>query len=159
MKGCRTCKTYKDCAGKEWYSYAEIRFCPFQILWAIEFLEPEQWPPSPAESNYYDLGIRKGYASEASFTKPAGILGEVCYRLERCGVSGKLLMAQVLAELEISPEANDALYYCKGWRRKTMSFAKWKKQRKYRGSFDYQRVVKIFESYSDFKKRRRHRVK
>lgn len=134
MKDCRKCKSYKDCVGKEWYSYTEIRFCPFQILWMIEYCESDKWPPNPEGSNYTDPGIRTGYASEGYFVKPAGIRGEVEARLKRCGVDGKLLKAEVLAGLELSPESKSALHYCKGWRRKAISYQRWKGQCRYRSN-------------------------
>jgi len=131
-KDCRECKDYRDCDGKPWFHYGEIRFCPFQILWIIENSETlrADWPPNPDGSSYIDPNIRTGYKSEAYFTKPAGILGEVNARLARTGMYGKLLRAEVLAGLDLSQEARDALMYVKGGRRKRMSFSAWKKWRK-----------------------------
>lgn len=148
MKDCRKCKSYKDCeghfyiveskAGKEyvsWYHYAEIRFCPFQILWIILNAETlgQSWPPNPDGSSYTDSGIKTGYASEAYYAKPVGILGEVNARLARTGIHGKLLRAEVLAGLDLSQEAKSALHYCKGWRRKRMSYWRWLRHRRYQG--------------------------
>jgi len=95
-------------------------------------LECDKWPPNPEPSAVIDTQIRTGYASEGYFVKPASILAEVNYRLERCGTDGKLLRAEVMAELELSPEAKTALNYCSGFNRKPKSYTDWKKQRKWR---------------------------
>jgi len=129
---CRECKSYEGCIGKPFYNYSEIKFCPHQILWIIEFLEADHWPPNPEGSSYTEVGVKTGYASEGYFVKPAGILGEVNKRLAKAGTSGKLLRAEVLAGLDLSPESKDALMYVKGWRRKKMGFRDWKKQGRYR---------------------------
>lgn len=134
-KDCRKCKDYRDCAGKPWFHYGEIRFCPHQILWIIEHSETLRatWPLAPDGSSSIDPNIRTGYKSEAYYTKPAGILGEVNARLARTGTHGKLLRAEVLAGLELSQESKDALMYVKGWRRKSMSYQRWLRNRRYHG--------------------------
>lgn len=136
MKDCRQCKSYKDCPGKQWFHYGEIRWCIWQVLWIIEHsvtLLAGNWPPNPEGSGYVDPGIKTGYASEGYYVKPVGILAEVEYRLKRCGVDGKLLRAEVLAGLELSQESKSALHYCKGWRRKRMSYQRWLRHRRYHG--------------------------
>ena len=138
MKDCRKCRSYKDCTGKPWYHYGAIRRCIYQVVWIrehSEILRVGTWPSDPDGAGYIDPEIKTGYKSEAYFEKPVGILAEVEYRLNRTGVSGKLLRAEVLAEVELSEEARDALMYCKGRRRKDMSFMAWKTQRNY-----YQKV-------------------
>jgi len=137
VKDCRKCKSYKDCTGKSWFHYGEIRFCPFQVLWIIEhsdILLSGDWPPNPEGSGYIDPKIKTGYASEGYYTKPVGILGEVNYRLKRAGVNGKLLRAEILAGLDLSDESRSALMYVKGWRRKTISYQRWERQRRYRSN-------------------------
>ena len=143
MKDCRKCKDYRGCNGKPWYNYGEIRFCPLQILWVITNSEImiTNWPPNPEGSGYTDSGTKPSYKNEGSFAKPAGILAEVNARLVRAGVSGKLLRAEVLAELDLSYESKDALMYVKGWRRKLMRFGAWKKGRRY-----YQKVMLVNNS-------------
>jgi len=94
-------------------------------------LEADRWPPNPGGLNHIDDPGRTGYASEGYFVKPGSIKAEVEYRLKRTGVSGKLLKAEVLAGRDLSPEAKSALLYCKGWRRKTMSYQRWLRHRRY----------------------------
>ena len=138
-KDCRSCKTYKDCIGKRWYNFSEIRFCPYQVIWIIEnagALRTVTWPANPDGSSYIDPKIKIGFGSEAYYVKPVGILAEVEYRLKRTGTDGKLLRAEVENGKDISmmePESRSALMYIKGWRRKSLSYQRWKKQRKYRG--------------------------
>lgn len=139
IKDCRKCKTYKDCAGKPWYHYGEIRWCPYQVIFIIENLEvliAGSWPPNPDDSSYIDPQIRTGYRSEAYYTKPVEILAEVEYRLKRTGVDGKLLKAEILGELELSKESKSALMYVKGRRRKRMSYKRWLRHRRYWGKVD-----------------------
>lgn len=135
IKDCRKCQTYQDCAGKDWFHYGEIRFCPYQVIFIIrgtEILRAGNWPANPDGSSYIDPNIKTGYRSEAYYAKPTGILAEVEYRLKRTGTDGKLLRAEVLAGLDLSQESKDALMYIKGWRRKRMSYQSWRKQRDYR---------------------------
>lgn len=134
MKDCRKCKDYRDCAGKPWFHYGQIRFCPYQVLWIIEHsdtLLAGDWPPDPDSSSYVDPDIKGSLKDEAYYAKPVGILAEVNARLARTGTHGKLLRAEVLADLDLSQEAKDALMYVKGWRRKRMSFQKWLRDRRY----------------------------
>lgn len=136
MQDCRKCRDYRDCPGKPWFSYQEIKFCPFQILWLIENLGPESWPPNPGESNYIDPGIKTGYASEGYFAKAAGVRGEINYRLKKCGKDGKILRLEAEKGTcfdNLEPEAKDALMYCKGWRRKRMGYQRWLRHRRYQG--------------------------
>jgi len=144
VKSCQKCKSYKDCSGKTFYNYSDIRFCPYQVLWVIEqseVLQGGNWPSNPDESSYIDPGIRTGYKDEAYYAKPVGILGEVNARLARAGTHGKLLRAEVLAELELSEESKSVLMYIKGWRRKGMSYKRWLKDRRYLGKKYDQSVV------------------
>ena len=134
MKDCRDCRDYKSCPGKPWYHFGEIKWCTHQVIWIIKnsaILLAGNWPPNPDSSSYIDPGIKTGYANEAYYTKPTAILGEVNRRLARTGLSGKLLRAEVLAGLELSPESKDALGYASRWWAKKMSFSAWRKQRKY----------------------------
>lgn len=135
MQDCRKCKDYRGCPGKPWFHYGEIRFCPYQVTFIIEneaVLRAGSWPANPDGYSSVEPKVRTGYKSEAYFTKPVGILAEVNYRLKRCGTDGKLLRAEVLAGLELSQESKDALMYCKGNRRKRMSYQRWLRARRYR---------------------------
>ena len=147
MTDCRDCKDWHDCtAPPDWFHYGQIRWCPYQCIWIIahsETLREGRWPPDPyrADNNNGQRNIK----TEASFTKPILILAELETRLERAGIRGKLLVAQVEAGREINTldrEARDALMYVKGFRRKKMSFSTWKRQRNYRSN-EYKNVFKL----------------
>lgn len=136
MKSCQSCKTSKDCNGKPWFSYGEIRWCWHQTLWLIEkseILEDGEWPFLPDDTGYLNHYFEwTGYASEAYYAKPIETIAEVKRRIEMAGVYGKLLWAQVKADLELTEEARVALIYVSGWRRKRMTFTNWRKQVKQR---------------------------
>ena len=77
--------------------------------------------------------------------KPIIILSEVETRLERTGIHGKLLVAQIELGREFSNldyDAKLALLYVKGGWRKRMSFNAWKRKRKYRQK-GYKSVTKV----------------
>jgi len=138
MTTCQDCKDYRECDGlKPFYNYAEIRWCPYQCLWIILYSGTfmlGKWPVDPDNPHDNNSG-RTNIQTEASYCKPITILAELEQRLERTGMSGKLLVAEVEAGRDfsnLSREARDALMYIKGFRRKRDSFAKWKKERNYR---------------------------
>ena len=137
---CRHCKDYRECIGKDWYHYGEIRWCVYQVIWIIRnaaTLRDGRWPQDPDRVD--DNSGQRSIKTEASYVKAILILAEVEERLRRTGICGKLLVAQVEAGREFDTldyEAKSALLYIKGWRRKRMSFQAWKKARKY-----YQKVM------------------
>ena len=140
MKSCRTCKTSKDCDGREFFTYSEIRWCPHQILWLLEhaeILESGRWPLNPESSGYIDSSIKTGYASEGYFVKPVEIIGEVNRRLTSTNLTrkqyGEKFIIQVELGEELSEESKLILLYIRGWRQKRMSYSDWRKQRVYRG--------------------------
>ena len=122
---------------EEWYNYGEFNFKRDQILWALrnaELFRSGKWPPQNIESGYTDSSIRrKGVKREPAFVKPEIIIAEIDWRIERTGVDGKLLLAEIQAEYELfSDEAWRALNYISGWKRKKMLYVNWLKQRKHR---------------------------
>lgn len=129
---CIACQDYHDCtfgAGKEWYSFADIRYCPFQVIWIIqnrELIEDGTWPES---DDHTDPQIHTGYRSEAYFVKPALIWGELRVRLKYTKRDGQTLIEEIdrgLAAIELlSTAARDALMYVKGARRKRQGYAQW----------------------------------
>jgi len=136
---CRDCKDYRECIGKEWFHFGEIRWCPYQVIFILanaDTLRAGHWPQDPDRVD--DNAGQKRIKTEGAFTKSILILAEVETRLKRTGIHGKLLVAQVEAGREFSnldPDARAALMYVKGFKRKRMSFGAWKKARKH-----YQKV-------------------
>lgn len=116
-----------------WWNPREIIFSKEQILFLIPYFEERLYPPEPS-SSYVDIPIgKKQPKSHAPFETPAQIFGELDVRLKRAGIAGKLLVAEVCAEyMLLSPEAQSALNYISGFKRRRQSFINWKKQRTYR---------------------------
>ena len=143
---CRHCRDYRECVGKDWFNFAEIRWCVHQIIWILlhaAILRAGHWPQDPygADNNTSSRTIK----TEASFVKPELVIAELEERLKRCGKQAELLVTQVedgRTLSNLSPGAREILMYVKGFRRKRMSFSAWKKQRKHRQN-DYQTVVKV----------------
>ena len=147
-KECQKCKTYKDCIGKQWYNYSEIRFCPYQVIWIIEscgVLFEGNWPDNPDGSSYVDPAIRMGFGDDAYYIKPEGILAEVEARLETTGDAGEALVDEIedgrvtvivkdgIIKIDgLSRPARRALMYAKGRRRKRESFPEWRADKKRR---------------------------
>jgi len=135
MLECKICKSYKGCIGAEWYSYADIRFCPLQIIWILqtsEILKGGEWPK---ETQTYSVSASQNVRVEAVFVKPELIWVETESRLEMTGLYGKLLVAEVEAGRDfntLTPEAKEALMYIKGWKRKRMKFVDWLRIRRFR---------------------------
>lgn len=114
------------------------------------------WPPEPAgeyltdkydrhEKRWVDWITCGGLTDElpgkpplkqdASFCRAAEIYGEVMRRIETAGKDGKLLLAQLRAGYEaLDEEAEYALAYASGYRRKIMGYVEWRGQRRRRGA-------------------------
>mgnify|MGYP001596696046 CR=1 FL=1 len=131
---CATCRSRADklsCSGYPWYSYQDISFCRPQMLWLIDNLAGLRlgiYPPDPEPTGYINNsggGRPPNVSSHARFETPVQLAAEVDYRLDRTGKDGQLLIAQVLAELDVHPDAEEALRYITGWRRKDMKYTNW----------------------------------
>ena len=118
---------------KDWYAPSEIKFRKEHVLFLIEhidLLRSGQWPPECKNTGYIGTNSQKSF--HAPFETPALFAAEIDYRLGRCGLAGQLLEAKVKAQyLWLEREANQALMYCCGWKRRDRSFADWKKDRNY----------------------------
>jgi len=143
---CRDCKDYRECtAPPDWFHYGEIRWCVYQVIWIIKhawILRAGRWPKNPDSVD--DNAGQRRIKTEGNFVPSITILAEVKIRLERTGIHGKLLVAQIEAGRDfetLDRDARDALLYIKGYKRKRMSFNHWKRQRNYRSN-EYKSVVK-----------------
>ncbi len=127
---CRSCKDYRECIGKDWFHFGELRWCVFQVIWVLqnaETLRDGRWPKNPETLSDDNSGGRN-IKTEATFAKPVLILAEVESRLERTRLHGELLIAQIEAGRDystISGNARAALMYIKGLNRKKSGFKKW----------------------------------
>ena len=134
LSPCIECKDFRECifsGNKEWYSYPEIRYCPYQIIWILnnrgELLE-DKWPEDNVQDNE---DVKSGYAHEAYYVKPRVIIGEVNYRLSKVSRDAKDVFMQELDRgtyykdlLDIS---KSVLMYLKGFRRKNQTFSQWRR--------------------------------
>ncbi len=128
------------CQGKTWYTYGEIVFCRYQVLWILayaELLETGKWPPEGKETGYINppLSGPPQLKPEGRFVKPSEIIAEVRARLRKTGKDGIILVQSVRAGDgygELCQEARDALSYCAGWKRKRMPYREWLKKRRWR---------------------------
>jgi hypothetical protein len=137
-KLCSKCKSWKLCPGYDWFSMAEIRFCPDQTRWMLEnltTLERGKWPAeystkTPAEpSNRQPPG-------NAPFERPVEYSAEIKWRVGQCGIDGTLtyqILAdgwdeQTLAEVmgttikKLDRRVNRVVGYCSGWKRRIQSY-------------------------------------
>lgn len=143
-RDCRKCSKLglsKGCVGKEFYSYSDIRFCRFQMIWLIEHigeLSEDKWPGSPDSSSYVDMPItKKQFRDEAYFVKPRVILADIMIRLDRTGEDGVTLMEEIHSGLHeyslLSRAARNALNYISinDWRKRKTSYGQWKASRNY----------------------------
>lgn len=126
---CRTCRDYRGCIGKEWFNFAEIRWCPLQIVWILQYkdtLKDGRWPQDPYASD--DNVGQRSIKTEASFVKPEIIIAELEARFQRVGPQAELLITQVedgRTLSNLSSGAREVLMYVKGFRRKQISFRRW----------------------------------
>ncbi len=142
MIECRKCRTVNDrkqCGGRDYYSYWDIKFCVWQVQWIISqflgldddeiYIKNIDWPPDPSGKPDTNFDPRsKRVNTEAAFCKPMEILGEVNNRLAATGRSGKRLIASVLrgeSIEEMDGETRNALYYVSGWRRRGQPYFQW----------------------------------
>jgi hypothetical protein len=130
---CSRCKRWQVCPGdKVWFSYGDVRWCVYQVLWILRheaFLHSGKWPPeSQPESPK-----RKGkQAREAYFAKAVLVIAEVEARLKTCGHDGEALTKEAEAGRGIealTDGAYNALLYVKGKPRKSLSYGEWDWQR------------------------------
>lgn len=140
MTDCLDCQRWQECIGKAYFVFAEIRFCPFQIVWIVrhrETLLDGRWVDDPVSSSYTDGGIQSGYKSEASFVKPELIIGEVEKRMKSLTRDARDAFIDAVDKEYLirnySPPAYNVLMYLKGHRRKDDTYSHWANNREFRG--------------------------
>jgi len=137
FRPCRECRNWRECVGKDFFLYSEIRYCTHQMIWLIknlEMLEQGEWPNEP-DDNRSGTQVR----TEASFTKAGEMWAETKTRLESLPQYARDHLLDIIeADVPIdymryTPRM--ALYYISG-RRKGISFSKWKWQIEHRKNED-----------------------
>lgn len=128
----------RDCPGRRWFSYGDIRYCSQQMRWGLahfDILEAGIWPSNPDGGSYVDPIARVQARQAAPFVTAADFFSEIDVRLKRCGEDGQDLLNLVLengADTFLTGRAKTALSYISGSWRKRMSYREWKGQRRYR---------------------------
>lgn len=142
-KDCKTCNKrkqgWKECGGKVFYSFSDIQFCWYQMVWLISnllILGEDKWPEDPLGGTV-DMPLkRRRVGHEAYYCKPREILAETMTRLNKCGSDGTTLIEEIhsgLTDMELlSSVAKSALFYVSGWARKEMPYKAWGRQQRYR---------------------------
>lgn len=121
-----------------WWKPSDVKFTRDQVRWLIfmlPILKTGRWPRDPNQNTTDAFGKSQTVSFHAPFENPCMFAAEIEQRLERTGLSGKLLYYQLRNDctwVELEKAAKDALYYCCGWRRKSTPFTIWKSQRVYR---------------------------
>jgi hypothetical protein len=90
-----------------------------------------------AAAAYSDEKLNQPKSQAAPFESASCIKAEIEARLERCGEAGEALADEapkIESLKQLSRPATRALNYCSGWRRRAMSYAKWRWQQDERGS-------------------------
>lgn len=131
-KSCLTCKQWKDCIGKIWFTYSDIRWCPHQVIWIwqnrVELLDGH-WPINSMEVPDHEW--EPSISSEATYEKPEIVLAELEKRMETLprdvkGAFKDAVNKEYLIE-NFSPPAYLGLMYLKGYNRKLQSFSQWRR--------------------------------
>lgn len=140
---CRTCKSYKKCSRlDEDFSYSDIRWCPYQVLWLLENegrLRTSGWITE--DDNRGSPNIPHA----ASFENIINVLAELDMRLACTKTHGKKLREQAIEGrtiISLSKQARAALMYVKGWRRKRISYARWLREVYFRHPKNSETVAK-----------------
>ena len=137
------CKDYRLCAGKEWFGWEDLRWCPHQNYWLMineELLGEGIWPSAP---DYIDKAtIQKAEISEAYFYKGIMAIVIIYIRLKRVSKRDKLKLWDEIRFTdsvgdhkrfeEINGGAKSALLYISGWYPKRTSYTDYKKKKNYR---------------------------
>ena len=150
---CRDCKDWDSCSGQwysdsegneqEWYSYGEIRWCPYQVFWILkhrETFDVGRWPKPPRELEC-DTKSHTRIIREAAFCRPKRIIGEVRARLAafadkahwRADKARILERDAITIEkmMYLEDDIKSVLYYVSGWNRRETPFRVWQAVRRY----------------------------
>lgn len=134
MDNCRKCRSWRDCThDHSWFNYAEIRWCPYQIIWILSHADTfraGEWVARHEES-----GESRQLHPEGYFVKAGIALAEVEARLETTPNKGEMLLTQVEDGRTLETFSSGAwaiLMYIKGKARKSEDFNTWKRKKKYR---------------------------
>jgi hypothetical protein len=138
------CRDWNSCGGREWYEMRDIQYCRNQVLFLLQLIDylPDgwqtvaDWPKDPhqAETGYSDVLVQTSPSSHANYEAELVITAELIHRLERTGKDGRLLLFESRTRelTELSQDARNALNYVAGWKRKSLKYSFWLRQRNHR---------------------------
>jgi len=151
---CRDCKGWEGCIGQwysdsegseqEWYSYGDIRWCPYQVFWILkhsEDFDAGRWPKPPRILEC-DTKSHTRIVREATFCRPKRIIGEVRARLATfadkspwSADKARILKRDAITVEKImylEDDIKSVLYYVSGRDRRDTSFRIWQAVKRYR---------------------------
>ena len=143
MKSCYKCHLsrrkdkWDDCSGKDWYSYFQIYYCPYQVKWVLENLLSfalGRWPAQPRIIEPEQCR-KRAYSAEAGFIKCRVVLADIFSRLDQTGKDGDSLVDAILDGVpiaEFDDDQREAFHFTTGWMPKKSIYKFWKAQREYR---------------------------
>lgn len=139
---CYQCKGWRNCPGKSWYSFGEIRWCPQQNFWILKHAYELESGIYPDRSGSDQREARSGNIThEPEFVKSTLLIAQVRIRLKVTGWRGRLLAEECINReklLYLSDDAKAALYYVAGSKPNPRKFSDWMKDRDY-----YRRCIRI----------------
>lgn len=139
MTTCRDCKRWQECPAPErdWYSYGDVRWCPLQVFWLLkyeEYLSIGIWPTPESTAE----APKRTLSKDAQYVSCMVVIAELHARLEKTGLKGNLLREECKNRekmLYLSDPAEEALWYCSGWKRRRIPFNIWVNKRRYQNKF------------------------
>lgn len=141
---CYGCRGWRNCPGKAWYSFGEIRWCPQQDFWILKHAYELESGIYPDKSGLDQNEARSGNIThEPEFVKSTLLIAQVRLSLKPTGWRGRLLAAECLDPRKeklryLSDDAKAALYYIAGSKPNPRKFSDWMKDRDY-----YRKRVRI----------------
>lgn len=133
------CNDYRKCIGKEFYTYADLKFCPYQVLWIMQhadILDEGRWPDPPVYLDIDNDAKKRQIIPEAYFVKSILTIAIVRMRLELITKDDRRQLWKAVGEgqefNEIEGGAKSALLYISGWRMRKTPYTRWKAKKNYR---------------------------
>lgn len=128
----RNSRCWKECVGFDWYSFGEICYCTYQLIWILqrdnwEHFRNNEYPP---ETDFIDR-VQKSKSHRATFENAKLVYTVVNERLENSGVVDLDWFMDALAPENViykylNPRTKEMLNYLSGSWDKWITFTEWK---------------------------------
>ena len=145
MNHCPKCRSWQGCPGFTYYSPVDIQlhYCRRQVLWLVDTfivcqtgviqIAQHTWPTVEETSGYTEAPhTQHSIKAHANYELVCQIVGELSARLQACGKDGQLLVLEAQHPF-LSENANNALSFVSGKRRRLMRYSDYLRKRRYRG--------------------------